>query len=250
MAVYLITGANRGIGRGLTAALLTRRHTTVIALVRDPQDATSQSLSSLVQGQDNKVIVVPYDASVASSAAAAVETIEKTHDIHALDVVIANAGAAAAMGPGATAKPEHFVSDFTINTLGPFLLFQATAPLLRNSPHTGKFFTVSSALGSTTIVDKTQWLPAMSYGISKAAVNHTMRRLHFENPDLIVTVFHPGLVQTAMGNQAAAYAGLPGGAPVTIEDSVKGILDLVDKADRETASGRFFDVNSGSELPW
>ena len=36
---YLVTGANRGIGRGLVAAFLARPHATVIAAVRDPEVA-------------------------------------------------------------------------------------------------------------------------------------------------------------------------------------------------------------------
>jgi hypothetical protein len=45
--VCLISGANRGVGRGLVEALLSRPNTTIIAAVRNPNVAASQSLNSI-----------------------------------------------------------------------------------------------------------------------------------------------------------------------------------------------------------
>ena len=46
---YLISGGNRGIGKGFVGALLTRPNTTVIALVRNSAHETSQSLTMLLK---------------------------------------------------------------------------------------------------------------------------------------------------------------------------------------------------------
>ena len=84
---YLITGGNRGIGKGLVGKLLNRPQTTVITLVRDPAHVTSQSLSSLPKADGSKLIVEQYDAGSNDSALRAISAIVSKHNIHALDVV-------------------------------------------------------------------------------------------------------------------------------------------------------------------
>ena len=90
--VYLITGASRGIGRGLVETFLARSNTTVIAAVRDPASAPSQSLQSLSKGDSSRLIVVKIDAKSPTDPAAAVKTLQTEHSIDHIDVVIANAG--------------------------------------------------------------------------------------------------------------------------------------------------------------
>ncbi len=61
---YLVSGGNRGIGKGLVSQLLSRPNTTVITLVRDPNHATSQSLAYLPRAEASKLIIEQYDADV------------------------------------------------------------------------------------------------------------------------------------------------------------------------------------------
>ena len=56
-------------------------------------------------------------------------------------------------------------------------------------------------------------------------------------------------MQTDMGNAGAESVGMKE-APMTVEQSVTGILNVVDKATRETHSGKFWNAEDGSELPW
>lgn len=86
--VYLITGANRGIGKGLVAALLVRPSTTIIAAVRDTESSTSKSLSSLPTGQGSKIVLAKIDSSDHTTPAKAIEGLQ---GIDKIDVVIANA---------------------------------------------------------------------------------------------------------------------------------------------------------------
>ena len=53
-----------------------------------------------------------------------------------------------------------------------------------------------------------------------------------------------------MGNQAAELVGMkPEDVPVALEDSVKGLMSVFDKADKATHSGKFWDQN-GVQMPW
>jgi norsolorinic acid ketoreductase len=86
--------------------------------------------------------------------------------------------------------------------------------------------------------------PATALGISKAALNFLVRKIHFENDWLVAFPLHPGFVQTEMGNGAARVLGMEQ-APMTLEDSIKAQLIRIDNATRENSSGKFitFDEN-------
>lgn len=192
----LITGANRGIGRGLADIVLSRPNTTLIALVRDTEHPTSQSLAANEGGAANtKVIVLPYQGTSETAATDAVATLQSQHGITALDVVIANAGAILARGPVTSLSPAAMAEHMAINCTAAVLLLQATLPLMlaakaqrttadKDAPYEPKFIAISSAIGSTGLIDKHLHAQAPAYGMSKAALNHVMRKAFFENPDI------------------------------------------------------------------
>ncbi|KAI0128339.1 putative aflatoxin biosynthesis ketoreductase nor-1 [Xylariales sp. AK1849] len=67
----LITGANRGIGKGLIEASLSEPDHTVIAAVRDP--STSEPLNQLPVAKGSRLVVVKLDATIEADAAAAIK---------------------------------------------------------------------------------------------------------------------------------------------------------------------------------
>jgi len=242
----LVTGANRGIGKGLLAAYLSRPDTVAIAGVRNPTDANSKSLSSLPVGKGSKLIIVKIESDSETDAQVAADALKSKHSITHLDVVIANAGISKFYGP-ATKTPLTEVWDhFRINTVGPLVLFQAMWPLLKEAKQP-KFIVISTAVASMAILEHIP-LEATAYGSSKAAVNYITLKIHHENPSLIAFPLNPGWVQTDMGNMGAAAAGIPE-APVKLHESVEGILDKIDNATRETHSGKFISFD-GETLGW
>lgn len=234
--VYLITGANRGIGRGLLASLIQRPDTIVVAGVRDPSHATSKEISSLPTASGSKVIVVKIDATSDADTSEAVKTLQSTYNINHIDVVIANAGISKYYGPVAVTPVAELREHFEVNTAAPLLLFQASLPLLEKSPNP-KFVAVSTA--GASIGDMGDFpIPFGAYGASKASLNYLTRKIHFENEKLIAFPLSPGWVQTDMGNAGAHASGMSE-APVTLKESVDGILDKIDNATREETSGTF-----------
>jgi len=89
--IVLISGGNRGLGKGLLELYVSKPNHIVIAANRDPQNATSKALATLSTGDGSRVIVVKTDASVESDALEAVKTLAEQGIDH-LDLVIANAG--------------------------------------------------------------------------------------------------------------------------------------------------------------
>ncbi|RDW58239.1 aflatoxin biosynthesis ketoreductase nor-1-like protein [Coleophoma cylindrospora] len=234
--IYLITGASRGLGRGFLDVLRQRPNTTVVAAVRNLESSSSKEINLLSTASGSKVITVVIDSTVASSAQEAVKTLQSEHGITKLDVVIANAGIAKYYGLAEVTPIEEVREHFEVNTIGVLALFHATWPLLKLSSHPIFVGLTTSGASITNLGDIPMGIT--SYGISKAALNYLVRKIHFENPSLIAFVISPGWVQTEMGNYGASTLDMAS-APLTIEDSVHGMLAKIDNATREETSGKF-----------
>jgi len=243
---YLITGANRGIGLGLLETYLARPNNTVIAAVRDPENSTVKALSTLPKGSGSSLVVVKIDSSSENDAKAAMETLRNVHKITALDVVIANAGIATIWPLVIDVKASDIAEHVKVNTIGPVLLFQAVLPLLSNSKNPNpRFIGISSVAGSIGDMEKSM-VPNSAYGTSKAALNYVLLKMHYEHENITVVPLHPGWVQTELGDRGARSFGLET-ADTTIEESVKGMVPLIDNATRKETSGKFL-VYDGSTL--
>jgi norsolorinic acid ketoreductase len=72
-------------------------------------------------------------------------------------------------------------ADFTINTIGPLILFQSFVSLLESSRN-AKFVVISSMLGQVT--ESLPW-PHDAYGLSKAAVNFVIKKIDQETEHVI-----------------------------------------------------------------
>ena len=79
------------------------------------------------------------------------------------------------------------------------------------------------------------------YRVTKCAANMVVKCLanELQNDEVTVLAIHPGWVKTDMGGKDA---------PVTPEESAKGIYNILTKADKST-TGKFLDFQ-GNELPW
>jgi len=246
-SIYLITGANRGIGRGLTEAFASRPNTTVIAAVRDPAAKSSKELETLGKELKNgsKIIIVKISATSETEAREAVKSLQDEHAIDHLDVVIANAGISDVYQNASVVDLNKVREHWEVNTLGPLILFQAVLPLLSKSalPKFVVISTIAAAIGLPQFP-----MPLSGYGSSKAAINFITRQIHHEHPNLIAFPIHPGWVQTEMGNAGAKAAGIPE-APVTLKDSIDGLTKQIDASTRENAGGQFLSFD-GEKLPW
>ncbi|GJC77252.1 short chain dehydrogenase gsfK [Colletotrichum liriopes] len=248
-ATYLITGANRGIGRGFVQRILQKPSTTVIAAVRDPSHPTSKALADLPKGPDTKLIVIKLDSAVETDAAAAVGQLRE-QGITSLDLVIANAGIAQGGTSVRNTSIANTQKHFNINAIGPLALFQATADLLKASK-TGspKFVAVSTIVGSIGSQEILTNFPGTSspYGASKAALNWFIRLLSFEEPWLTSWVFHPGLVETDL--TSGGGMDLKALGAISVETSVADMIKTTWSIEPKDLSGTFRN-HDGTVIPW
>ena len=113
--------------------------------------------------------------------------------VTALDVVIANAGAASGWHAVLGTTPEDAAADMDVNAAGPLRLFQAAWPLLQARGPGAKIVFMGSSLGSIGGLEQ-ESLTGVGYGMAKAAVHYLAKKIavDFKAEGLVVGILHPG----------------------------------------------------------
>ncbi|KAI1445149.1 NAD(P)-binding protein [Annulohypoxylon stygium] len=228
--IILITGASRGLGRGLAERYLVKPNHIVIAANRDPTSGPSQSLSQLPVAEGSSLIVVKLDAEVESDAAAAIKELKEKHGVEHLDVVIANAGISDVWPAVKDVKISDLDRHVRINVYGVVALYQATRELLRKAGGEPVFAPMGSSAGYIAAQPP---ITNAAYGPSKAALNWFVARINSEDEWLNVFALGPGWVQTELGNNGARGLGLEK-ATVGVDESVDGMMKML----AETSKGK------------
>jgi NAD(P)-dependent dehydrogenase (short-subunit alcohol dehydrogenase family) len=226
----VVTGANRGLGLGLSRAYA-ERGDEVWATARHPADA--RDLQALARASDGRVRVHELDVRSEEEVRALAAAIGDAP----VDVLVNNAGVASSWSTSLQAfDAEDALRCFDTNALGPIRVTRALIPNLRAAR--GKVVNMTSLMGS--IADNGSGR-AYAYRLSKAALNMATRNLAHEVKGFggIAIALHPGWVKTEMGGD---------GATEEIADAVARMVSLVDQLTAER-SGRFWHAQ-GAELPW
>jgi norsolorinic acid ketoreductase len=80
---------------------------------------------------------------------------------------------------------------YKVNVIGTVLFFQAVLPLLQKSKNP-KFVAMGSSAGQITEMEKVPF-PNSVYGVTKAALNYIVKKIHLEHVGIIVFPLDPGL---------------------------------------------------------
>ncbi|KAF2705469.1 NAD(P)-binding protein [Pleomassaria siparia CBS 279.74] len=236
--VVFISGANRGLGKGLLRLYLARPNHIVIAANRDPSHPTSGALSQIPTGHGSRLIVVKVDASVQSDAADAVKALAE-QGIHHLDLVIANAGVSYVWPSVKDLDVKDLEGHMVPNVYGVVWLYQATRDLLEKAERP-----IWATMGSIAGWIENQYpITNAAYGPSKAAIHWITKSINTEEKKIASIVMSPGFVQTDMGNVGAAYFGM-GKPELTVEDSCNGMLKLLDQVSKESHGGKLWDYTA------
>jgi len=229
MAKVMVVGATRGIGLELVRQYA-KEGDDVIACARDK--GAADLLDQLAAGNDN-VSIEQLDVAEADSVTAAAERIGGVP----IDTVIVVAGVVG----GTHQSIEDLDIDawhqaLSANTIGPILVARAFKKNLVASG-AGNLMILSSQLGASTWPFGGMYI----YSTTKAAVGKAAKILSIDWKDdpIIVSVMHPGYVQTDMGGP---------NAEITPEESASGIREVILKLSRED-SGNFYKWN-GDIHPW
>ncbi len=225
MAVAVVTGASRGLGRALARALADEGW----SLVLDARGA--EALGAVAAGLDTAVVALPGD--VADPAHRA-ELIAAARELGGVDLLVNNASVLGAepLVPLAEHPLEGFRQALEVNVLAPLALVQTALPLLREAH--GAVLNISS---DAAVEAYETW---GGYGASKAALDHWSAVLAAEEPELRVWWVDPGDMRTAM-YAAAVPEDDDSGRPLPEDAAVPALLGLVGGSagsGRYTVSGR------------
>jgi 3-oxoacyl-[acyl-carrier protein] reductase len=142
--VALVTGASRGIGRGIAVALAGAGHDVVVNYVTNA-DAAKQVVTEL-EGLGARALAVRADVSAADDRG---RLVEETYDAFgAIDLLVNNAGVAPTVRADILeAAEESFDRVLAINLKGPYFLTQLVANrMIAQAPRPGppKIVVISS----------------------------------------------------------------------------------------------------------
>lgn len=221
---WLITGASRGLGREFVRQLRAAEHRVTATVRREADAEPLRQLGARVELLD-------------VTDASAVDGLVAKLDGEPVDVLLNNAGVMGQSRELATVELEDLTRCFEINAVAPLRIARALLPNL-SAGSERLVLQMTSRMGS--IEDNTSG-GAYAYRASKAALNMLNRSLSLDlaGAGFRCVLLHPGWVRTDMGGS---------GAPLSIEDSVAGLLRVIGGLEPED-NGAFFDFQ-GERIPW
>lgn len=263
----LVTGAASGIGRGFVEHYLKQPNTLVIAWDVRTIDLSPPPSTPGEDGQSKRLRKQQVDFSSERSIEDGVNFMRTKYGALSasanpkIDLIIHSAGIRGLVPeieksyPDDVAVAETIITmnaatmmrTMQINTIGTFTLLQKLSaaglfyePECASSKET-RVVIMTSRMGSVGHNAKTRQGGAYAYRASKAALNATVTSLAIDLPHVIISLVHPGRVETGLTKCREEGA-------IEVEDSVSSMLELIENLTREH-SGRFVD-RFGDTIDW
>jgi len=240
--IALVTGASRGIGRGIAVELARNGADVVVNYRRDEEAA--RDVVAAIEALGRRALALQADVAEWAQVQVVVER-ALAHFGH-LDIVVANSGIASRVQTVWDVDVEHWHKVIGVNLHGVFYTCKATAKHLVDRG-SGTIILVSS-------IGADQCGPLGSpYYVAKAGVNALTKALAKEcaSAGVRVNCIAPGLISTDMGDRLikfygdAIVAGIPLGRPGTPEDIGKAAVYLASD-DASFVTGKILRVDGGA----
>ena len=237
--VALITGAGRGIGRGIALRYAMEGARIAIADLRD--DTNSRQTLAMVKDAGSDGCVLAADVSDVAAVRALVE--QAVDRLGRIDVLINNAGIERA-APFWAVEEADYQRVLDVNLKGAFFAAQAFVRHLRREKRGGRIINISS------VHEQLPFPGFASYAASKGGMKMMMRTLAIELAPLGITVKNiaPGAIGTAMNASLADEPALLRQIPLhrlgTPAD-VAGAAVFLASADADYITGSTLTVDGG-----
>lgn len=231
----LITGAGRGLGLEMTKQALERGHQAV-ACVRDAS-APPAGLKALADAYSGKLRIESLTVEAEEDARQLADRLRR--DAFELDAIVNNAGILLGRDQRiASLSMDDVRRTFDVNLFGPMMAAKHLIPLIREGKSgADMLINISSEAGSFSGAYGGDY----PYALSKLALNMFSKQLNEELKlrGIRVLAVHPGWMRTDMGGQAA---------PLSAEDSARGILDMIEGR-TQVPDELFFVDYAGRPMP-
>ena len=198
--VALVTGARRGIGRGIAYALADAGFD--VAVVDLERDADAEETLRGIRERGTRAEFVLCDVSDVDGHAAMLDAVRAS--LGPISCLVNNAGVSVAKrGDLLEATPESFDRLMRINLRGPFFLTQRVAAGFVAEPQAGHYRSIVNVSSANAFAASTN---RGEYCLSKAAIAMTTKLFATRLGEAGVGVFEirPGVIRTGMTAVAAA----------------------------------------------
>lgn len=239
----LVTGASRGIGKGIAIALANAG--AHVACVATKKENTSEVVA-MIEANGGKAIAL--GCQVENSGAVTTTFAEVEKQLGPVDILVNNAGISR---PQALLKmtEENWNAHMDINAKSVFLCSQAAIRQMKEAGNGGCVINIGSIVGQNAIPQ------TLSYCTSKAAVEHMTRVMAVEcaKYNVRVNCIAPGYIRTEMIEQLAADGKLTTDAIETrtpqrrmgsVEDIAAAVL-FVASPGAEFMTGETLNIDGG-----
>ncbi len=241
--IALVTGADRGLGLALCAALLDRGwHVLAGQYMPDWGE-----LAALTARYPDQLTLIPLDVASDESVQMAAEL--ATASVSHIDLLINNAGVSSPTNNIPLEEAQDFGEMqrlINVNSLGPLRVVNAFLPLLSQGEMKRLCF-VSSEAGSIERAQRTAWY---GYCMSKAALNMGVKlvfnRLRPEG--YTVRLYHPGWMRTYMGGDKSEKGDME--ADVAAEAALAQLLNGAEAGGTYDEDRLVMVDWTGEEWPW
>lgn len=238
--VALVTGASRGIGKGI--ALRLAREGAVVAVNYRSDEKAATDAAHEIESVGGRVLLVQGDVGSAEDAARMVSTTVK--ELGALHILVNNAGVSVDM---LTMRLSEADWDRVLDTdlKGAFLTTKsALRPMLRQ--RWGRIINIASVVAYTGNVGQASYAAAKAglLGLSRSVAREVATR------GITVNVVAPGLVDTEMTEALSEEIRtwmlnqVPMGRPGTVEDVAGAVAYLVSD-DAAYITGQVLKIDGG-----
>jgi NAD(P)-dependent dehydrogenase (short-subunit alcohol dehydrogenase family) len=243
-AVFVVTGANRGIGHQIVNHLLLNTKGTIVACYR----TTNYDNNDNWINQDRIHAFDNFDLEQQDSIERLQQTLQQTYNrVDVLYNVAGILGNNTPNAPGPERSLQQLDRDWAmrsmqVNYLGPTFLTQALAPMMRSTVRkenrpTSVVANISARVGSISDNGLGGWL---SYRCSKAALNQATRTMAHElkRQGTLCISLHPGTTDTDLSKPFSKNVKAERLFPV--EFTAERMINVVD-AIEDVHTGGFYD---------
>jgi len=258
-AVFVVTGASRGIGLQFVQKLLKDTKSRIVACCRSPETAPNlqEFLSSIDEESRGRVELIQLDVEKQDSIEQAALEIKNKYS--RIDLLLNVAGV---LGDGKNdAGPERSVAKidrewmektFQVNVIGPVMLSKELAPLMAQKRRSNKksaddgrvekhrppavIANLSARVGSISDNGLGGWY---SYRMSKAALNQATRTLanELKRQSVWCIARHPGTTDTDLSKPF--QRNVQEGRLFPVEFTVDSLMNVIDHMEEEHTGGLY-----------